>query len=171
MSKASKGPGLFILDACVLLDFVKTERDVLALVGLHLGELHVPVPLLSEIRDATETELRKLGISILEPDFEELGQAASRRGSLSFNDHLCLLMAKARNHTCITNDMALLRACLTEKVPAIRGLRLLLNLVKVGGLSKRRALKVGRMIHESNPLHIPLKVIEEFEQKLSDLAD
>lgn len=171
MAKASKGPGLFILDACVFLDFLKTEREVLPLVGLHLGTLHVPEPLLSEIRDANESEIRKLGILVIEPKWEHLGKAASSRGALSFNDHLCLLMAKDNGHSCITNDKALIRACSEESVPTIRGLRLLLNLVSAGAITKRRAMRIGRLIHESNPHHIGLKILEDFQMKLESLTD
>lgn len=169
MAKSTKGPGLFILDACVLLDFIKTEREVLSLVGTHLGTLHVPEPLLEEIRDATREEIQLLGITVVSPSWEQLGEAATRGGPLSFNDHLCLLMAKELHHTCITNDKALLKACASAGVQTVRGLRLLLNLVTVGALTKKRAQRVGRMIHESNPHHISKTVLADFQMKLLNI--
>lgn len=139
------------------------------MVGLHLGNLNVPEPLLDEINDATREELGLLGITILEPTFEQLGIAATHEGPLSFNDHLCLQMAKDLRHTCITNDKALLKACAAEGVPTIRGLRLLLNLVSKGVMTKKRALQVANLIHISNPHHIPVRLIEELKAKLDTL--
>lgn len=139
------------------------------LVGLHLGSLHLPEPLLSEIREAPREEIALLGITILEPSMDQMGLAATKGGPLSFNDYLCLLMAKDLGHTCITNDKALLKACSENGVPTVRGLRLLLNLVAARALTKGRAINVGRQIQAVNPHHIHSDILETFKSKLDDL--
>jgi hypothetical protein len=61
------------------------------------------------------------------------------------------------------------RPCAAEGVATVRGLRLLLNLASLGAMTKKRALLVGRLIHESNPHHISAKLLEEFKIKLDGI--
>ncbi len=59
------------MDACVLIDFIKTDRAVLELVVKHLGPLHVISPIVDEVNDIDdENELIALGLIIIEPEIE-----------------------------------------------------------------------------------------------------
>lgn len=42
---------LMIMDACVLIDFIKTERAVLELVVKHVGPLHVTSSVVNEVNE------------------------------------------------------------------------------------------------------------------------
>lgn len=54
---------LMIMDACVLIDFIKAERAVLELVVKHIGPLHVTSPVVDEVNEIDdENELVALGL-------------------------------------------------------------------------------------------------------------
>jgi hypothetical protein len=75
-----------ILDACVLIDFIKVDRTVLELVVKHVGPLYVPAPVVDEVRDIEgEGELIELGVVVLEPEMEDAYAAArvSTKGGLT----------------------------------------------------------------------------------------
>jgi len=82
---------LMIMDACVLIDFIKTERSVLELVVKHVGPLHVASPVVDEVKEIDdENELVALGLITVEPEIEDAYTAGSQSGTLSFEDWLCL---------------------------------------------------------------------------------
>lgn len=63
---------LMIMDACVLIDFIKAERTVLELVVKHVGPLHVTSPVVDEVNEIDdENELVALGLIIIEPEIED----------------------------------------------------------------------------------------------------
>jgi len=55
-------------------------------------------------------------------------------------------MAKDDGYTCVTNDRALLNVCKAEGVEVVRGLKLLLDLVGAGGLTRLEAMEISRAI-------------------------
>jgi len=107
---------LMLLDACVLIDYWKTKKSVLELFSIHLGTLHVASPVLDEVDDINDSgELTDLGVKIIIPEIEDVLEAGTGRGQLSFQDRLCLLVAKREGFTCVTNDKFLRNACETEE--------------------------------------------------------
>jgi hypothetical protein len=61
-----------IMDACVLIDFIKAERTVLELVVKHVGPLHLTSLVVDEVNEIDdENELVELGLVIVEPDIED----------------------------------------------------------------------------------------------------
>src|SRR6266702_2300108 len=94
-----------IMDASVLIDFCEVDRTVLKLVSEHIGQIHVPLPILHDEVDELEMEdCAELGIVLVEPELAMAASAAQRRAGLSFHDHLCLLLARENGWTCVTND-------------------------------------------------------------------
>ena len=87
--------GFLILDANVLIDYCATDRSILTLISRHVGQIHVPVELLEEVKALDESECDRLGLHVFEPELEQLAAAGKRRPGLSYYDHLCLLVAKA----------------------------------------------------------------------------
>jgi hypothetical protein len=87
---------LLILDACVLIDLVDTDETVLTAIVRHLGPVHIAAQLLAEVDNLDESRARDLGLHIIEPSLDLLTQASTRRGRLSFEDHICLLLAVER---------------------------------------------------------------------------
>ncbi len=91
-----KGEPMFmIMDACVLIDYLKTDKSVLRLFVEFIGPVHVVSPIVAEVKDIeNEDELMELGLIIVEPELEDAFEAAELIGSTSFQDNLCLLTAK-----------------------------------------------------------------------------
>ncbi|MFH7321414.1 hypothetical protein ACHHRT_12510 [Desulfurivibrio sp. D14AmB] len=152
-----------IMDACVLIDFIKTERAVLELVVKHVGHLHVTSPIVDEINEIdNENELVELGLIITEPEIEDAYAAGSQTGPLSFEDWLCLLTAKRHGYTCVTNDKNLRKVCKQEGVPLLWGLELIAELHLAGGITAKEAMTVAQAIRRSNPKHITEKIVCRF---------
>lgn len=157
---------ILLADADVLIDFVKTQRSVLGLVSKHLGELRVLSEVLDTVDGLTRTECVSLGITVVTLPTEMLLEAGAKRGSLSFEDHLGLVAARTNGWTMVTNDAALIRACGDCGVSVRRGLRLVLDLVAAGCLTKRAARQLAAAIHRVNPRHINQAVLQQFENEL-----
>jgi len=154
---------LMIMDACVLIDYIKADRSVLELVVKHVGPLHVASPVVDEVNEIEdENELLELGLVIVEPEIEDAYAAAGQTGPTSFQDRLCLLAARRYGFTCVTNDRNLRKLCAQEKVPLLWGLQLLAELHRSGGIPAEDALDIARKIHEANPKHITPKILKRF---------
>jgi len=162
---------LFIVDACVLIDFAKTDPSLLRLIVAHVGPIHVPFQVLAEVKQLDASTATSLGLRIVDPDLDTAARAAALGGALSFEDRLCLLMAKASGWTCVSNDRRLRRTCEDEGVPTLWGLELLLRLVSAGGLPKDQAEEAALAIHCSNPRYVTKKILLLFEQKLGKIRN
>lgn len=158
---------LMILDANVLIDYAKTDPQTLARVVRALGPVFVATPVLDEVRQLTADVLSALGVTLVEPETELLIEAAEVRGKLSFQDQLCLLLARERGWTCVTNDKALHSACDAAGVPWMWGLHLLLRLVEAGAMGRDEAIAKAEAIRASNPTHLKAAVIERFRAQLA----
>ena len=154
-----------ILDACVLIDFIKADRAVLELVVKHVGPLHVASPVVDEVNEIEdENELVELGLTIVEPEIEDAFAAVSPSGPTSFQDRLCLLTARRHDFICVTNDKNLRKLCRQEGVPLLWGLELLSELHKAGGIPAKEAEMIARAIQESNPKHITAKTVSRLTE-------
>ncbi len=166
MTHGSAVRRLMIMDACVLIDFIKADRSILELVVKHVGPLHVASPVVDEVNEIEdENELVELGLVIVEPEIEDAYAAASQAGPISFQDRICLLVAKRYGFTCVTNDKNLRKLCQKEKVPLLWGLQLLVELHRCGGIPREDALDIARKIHKANPKHITPKILERFTDR------
>lgn len=152
-----------LMDACVLIDFIKADRSVLELIVKYVGSLCVISPVVAEVNEINdEGELIELGLTIVEPEIEDAYTAASQTGPISFQDRLCLLTAKRLGFTCVTNDKNLRKLCEKENVPLSWGLQLLADLHRLGGIPTDDALDIARRIHKANPRHITSQIIKGF---------
>jgi len=157
---------LLIVDANVLIDYNNSDINILALVSRHVGHIHVPSVILDEVDGLSEEDCVGLGFTVVDEPIEVLLAAGESRGALSFEDHVCLLLASNNEWTCVSNDKPLHRACSEENVPEMWGLRLMLDLVEAGRLSRDSALDVAIIIQASNPRHITQTIIDEFSRKV-----
>lgn len=156
-------PRLMIMDACVLIDYIKTDRSVLELIVKYVGEVHIISPVVDEVKVIdSEEELIELGLIIVEPELEDAFTAEEQVGATSFQDQLCLLTAKRHDFTCVTNDKNLRKACKMETIPTMWGLELIAKLHKSGGIPAKSAIDIARQIHKTNPKHITMKIVERF---------
>lgn len=164
----STQPVFLILDACVLIDYIKTDRFILELVGKQLGRVHVVSSVVDEVLDiSSPQELTELGIEIVEPEMADAFTAAAAQGALSFADHLCLLTAKRNRFTCVTNDSSLRKTCERESVPTLWGLELLALLAEAQAMSGRDAYQVALAIQAINPRFITSKILKRLAKRLN----
>ena len=156
-----------IMDADVLIDLIKADRSVLKLFVKHLGPLYAITPVAEEVKDVKDlNELSKLGIDIIEPHIDDAFEASIETGPTSFKDRLNMLTAKRHKLICVTNDKHLRKLCNKKKVATLRGLELLIELQKAGGISIERAINIAKRIHRINPKYINKKVLEAFIVKI-----
>ena len=171
MTAAGRDPTpLLILDACVLIDYIKAEPGLFKIIAGCIGPVHVVSTVYEEVVQLTSLQhMADLGISLVEPEIDDGFEAEQMTGRTSFQDNICLLTAKRLGMICITNDRSLRTACSGHNVPIMWGLELLLQIVESGGLDYKSAIEIGRQIHANNPRHISPKVIADFEKKLSSM--
>ena len=161
---------LFIVDACVLIDFVETDRSLLRLISQHVGQIRVPSPVLGEVRQLTRDSAEEVGLVVVEPALDVALQAAERgTPGLSFQDELCLRVAAAEGWTCVTNDRRLRVECEARSVYVRWGLELLLLLVEARVLGTNEAIDAVRAMASLNP-RLARKVVLSFERKVRRLG-
>ncbi|MBN2197142.1 MAG: hypothetical protein JW751_30330 [Polyangiaceae bacterium] len=139
-----------LLDANVLIDFFDVEPTLFRAIASGVGKLQVASPILREVAQLPEAEAQRLGITIVDPPIEMLATAATGGGALSFEDRLCLELARAEGWTCVTNDGALRRACEDAGIAILWGLELIAMTVEAGALTADDAADIGRSIAASN---------------------
>jgi hypothetical protein len=94
-SSPSNGPhritqaAWFIADANVLIDYISTDPDVLSLAAKHLGPIHVETAVLQEVEQLSADYCKKVGLTPVQANLQQLSEASVRSGTLSFQDNLC----------------------------------------------------------------------------------
>ena len=158
---------IFLADSSVLIDYSISDRSILALAVRHLGRIVVPDLILDEVDQLDQDDCAELGLVIQETDMEmTMAANANPLRGLSLQDKLCFLLAQQNTWTCITNDAGLVEACKKSDVSVWRGLRIMIELVKGGHLTKKSALSVAAKISAGNPLYITKSVLAKFEREL-----
>lgn len=153
---------VLLMDANVLIDYQKSDFSVLALVHKHVGEVHVLTTIIEEVDGLDVVDCERLGLKAVEPQLSQLTRAATKRGQLSFRDHLCLLVASDANFVCVTNDKPLRKACTEEGVSVLWGVEMMAALVRANALRAVDAIQTAEKIHLSNPLHISGPLVDRF---------
>lgn len=136
----TKKKRFLILDANILIDFCKCDRMIIKLICSYVGQIYLSTPVLAEIKEINEDDCVDLGIIMVEPELNQVMKASVTKGPLSFQDNLCLIMAKENGWTCVTNDKPLRQKCETEGIPLIWGIELICILVESGGLTMKNAM-------------------------------
>ena len=162
---ASGQSAAMVFDASVLIDICEAERELLGLMVDTFGPVLVPTPVLGEVDGLDDAGCRGFGLQLLEPNIDQMSEAASGEGALSFYDWLCLIVARDGRWTCVTNDAALLRTCQEQGVAAMRGLRVVLMLVESGVIDRRRAMTFIKVLQQVNP-YIKPGVVTAFAREL-----
>lgn len=149
-----------ICDANVLIDLVKADEAVLAMVASYWGRVFVPDVVLSEVQQLSADRAGSLGLTIIETPIRIPDVAG-----LSFQDRACLYFATREGWVCIANDRRLRNECQMCGVQIVWGLEMLLLLVESGTLAEAHARRVAMKIHAENP-QITRKVLDDFLGKL-----
>ncbi|MHB8181819.1 MAG: hypothetical protein ACYDDR_13510 [Acidithiobacillus ferrivorans] len=155
-----------ILDANVVIDFCQSDVHVLSAITTRVGQLFLATPVLDEVRSLDKKKCVDLGIVLVEPEIGHVVMAEERRGALSFEDHLCLILARDNGWTCVTNEKLLRKECRKERIQVVWGLELLAILYEQGGITKNRAKQVARAIQQANPRYITARILHDFEKRI-----
>lgn len=166
MGKLKSTAVWFIADANVLIDYAKTEPEILGLVSSHLGTVYVAADVLQEAEQLDARRCRTLGLTIVEGNLAQMTEASQGGGPLSYEDKLCLILARDNGWTCLSNDGPLRDACKSQGVSVVWGLEIMLQLVQVGHVNSTKAIEVAKSIHVINPLYITRKIVETFRRKV-----
>lgn len=156
-----------VIDANILIDYATTDEAVLALAARHLGRLIVPLPVLDEVDLLDAAACERLGIEVIEPTLEQLLEAGAERGRLSFEDRLCLVVARDAGWRCVTNDRRLRTVCGAASVPVMWSLEVLLELVLTGQLPPDQALALAEELHRISPRHITSDIVADFRRRIA----
>jgi rRNA-processing protein FCF1 len=158
---------LLILDANVLIDFYQVGIELLGLFVTHLGPVFIPMEVLKEARGLSRDACVAMGATVVEASFKDLTEASSiGRPRLSFEDSLCLVMARSNGWTCVTNDRALRKSCTAAGVPIKWELEAIAEINGVGGLTKEKALEYGFAIQACNHGYLTKEIMARFQASL-----
>jgi len=150
-----------VFDASAVIDIADADRALLTLIAERLAPVIIPTPILDEVETLSEADCTVLGLTVVEPSLDQLTEAAVRRGRLSEEDHLCLIVARDSGAICVTSDGALYDECVAAGVEVWRGLRPLIRLVELGHLEARIAIVTVRAIRATNS-YITMAVVRAF---------
>lgn len=112
-----------VFDASALIDLVDAQPSLLTLIGQAIAPVIIPTPVLGEVSTLSDADCAALGLTVLEPSLEQLTEAATGRGRLSEEDHLCLIVARDLGATCVTSDGAFYGEYVASGVAVWRGLQ------------------------------------------------
>lgn len=168
MSRSKRSP-CFVIDATVLIDYANTNTSILQIISKYIGAIHVPKPVLREVRQLDIAQCEQLDIHVIDYSVEQAIEAGSKRGRLSFEDHLCLIIARDHGWTCVTNDKPLREACKQENVNSRWGLELLIELVRKHLLEPQKSIQIAEEIHLTNPHCISKAIVIHFQQRIQSL--
>lgn len=165
MGKLKSTTAWFIADANVLIDYTKTNPDILLLVSKHIGSIYVVADILEEVEQLDVEQCHAIGLTIVEGSLAQMTEASRRGGPLSFEDKLCLILARDNGWSCLTNDGPLREACKSQGISVVWGLEIMLQLVAAGHVSAAKVIEVAESIHSINPLYITQKIVSTFRRK------
>jgi hypothetical protein len=119
------------------------------------------------VPELSRDDCEGLGIQVVTATEQQLTEAAApgRKGPLSFNDRVFVLMARDERWVCVTNDKSLRAACVREALEVRWSLRLMLDLVALKALDRGEAERIAKAIAEENPF-ITADVVADFCKKL-----
>ena len=149
-----------IVDANIVIDYLDCDEKIFVLIKEHIGQVYLASPRLEEINALDLTRCHRLGIIIVEPTIEQLSWAAEQEFSISFQDKICLTMARDHNWALVTNDKALRKRCESEKIKLVWGVELICLLCETGGLHKDSARDIIMVLHDNNPLFITKEIVK-----------
>ncbi len=162
----AKKKKFLILDANTLIDFCECDRTIIKLICTHVGQIYLATPVLSEINKIDENECIELGVKLVEPELEHVMLAAEKRSSLSFQDNICLILAREYGWTCVTNDIPLRRQCELEGIPLLWGIQLICILVESAVLPAKHAGAIILEIQKNNPKYITDIIVQKAFKRL-----
>jgi hypothetical protein len=168
---ASASGRSYLIDACVIIDYQKTENlELLGLFGRHCGSVlvssYTPGPE-GEVLGFTSEDCARLGIGIVTPTLDQLERATSRPrpSRVAFNDAVHVVSCEDSGAVLVTNDRALRKMASERSVECIGGLRIMSMLVSSRKLPKDRAARIASEVVRSNS-YMDAKILGRFYQEI-----
>ena len=163
----------FLMDTCVVSDFIKTGLKCL----LHLRQKGCRIYILAEVfrelqKDSSfsDDELEDLGVEIIDAEVVEyMARTSIASKALSDVDKLCVTVAKARDFHCITNDKRMRNECISQKVNVKWGLEFIISICEDGTIAPEVAVLWGTAIYNSNKLYLTDDVYTKFTNRIKAL--
>lgn len=160
---------VYIIDANVLIDYLKTDISILTIYSKEIGQIYVPTDVLEKVKQLETGACDRLNLEIVEPTIEQYLEAAPKIRGLAFDDRVCFILARDNKWHCISNDKQLRVICEENGVSVLWGLELMLPLVERKLIEPTEALQMAKDIHESNPLFVNKTILKRFEGKVSKI--
>lgn len=161
-------PRGFIVDACVLIDYLNADISILSQFSKKFGPIFVTLDtLIEEVNGLDVASCARFEISVFEPNEDQLAAAGLSNGALSFFDYLLFLSARDNDWTVVSNDSALNRACRAVGINVVRGLYPLIELVNAGDMSKKEGDILVKAMIDSNR-HLSKRLLREFRKKIGE---
>lgn len=159
-----------LLDANVIIDYQSSSMTPLILLNRYVGKAHVLPEIIKEVRGLAITDCERYGFVVVEGTPEQKITAELEKSMrLSFQDHLCRLVAASSNFVCVTNDKELLKECEKGGVATLRGLKLMEIIVSKGSMPGHDAVAIAEKIQKTNP-HITQKIVETFKKNIGAIT-
>jgi len=168
---SQKPSASYVVDANVLIDYCDSDLRMLSLFSQHIGTTYIARSTFEKVNQLTVAAARRHNLRIETPDPEIIMAASARRGSLAYDDHETLMLAKRHGWICITNDKPLRRECETEGVVCLWGLEPMKALVEHGIVSVSKVLTVAKMIQSVNPGFISDTIMDRFEEQVREIQE
>ena len=156
---------VLICDTCVLIDYLKNNREILTLAVKHIGPVMVTTTVMDETDQLDRRTAEELGITIIDPSLAILKDALKTDGSPSRSDKVTFAVAKNEGCTCWTSDKGLRMLCIKHDIKVLWGFEVMLLLCEGRHLTGAAALKTARNINAINR-YITDEVLADFEAKI-----
>lgn len=157
---------ILLADANVLIDYHDSCLSILRLVSLQIAPVRALRQVLSQIGDPRDHDYAALGIEIVEVETSTLVEASHLSPTIGFEEALCFLVCRELGWSCVTNDHALRAFCGSAGIRVVRGLDLLIDLVRIGSLAPERASAIAHAMQAKNPAQISSHVLQDFKVQL-----
>ncbi len=159
---------MYLLDACVLRDFLDVDADILGLLERFLGRAVVLTTTRDSVNGLTIEQCRILHLELEEPSDEDFGLAASRIPGLAFDDRLCIEVSHRRGYICVTNDKRARKELKSRGVRHLWGLEILLELVRAGAITKARARRIVLAMQKNSPGYFNEEIVALFMERMEE---
>lgn len=166
MNSFNDTPRGLVADANILIDYYKSDKAILPILSRQVATLYLPSPVLDEVQQLSEKDAFDLGIVVVEPDLDQLFEAQEGDGPTSFQDRLCLVLAREEGWGILTNDKALRKACEDEGISCVWGLEAMALLVEGKCITSARAMATAKKISQINPF-ITDDILTRFQDRLN----
>lgn len=154
-----------VADANVLIDYAGAGLPVIGVIARHLAPIYIPSPILEEVTQVSQEQVEQLRCEVIEPTLAQASEAAAGAGTVSFQDRLCLIVARDAGWQVLTNDRSLRNACGEAAVRCVWGLEAMALAVEAGHLSAKRAVAAVEKISAANRFITP-EIVRRFRRRI-----